>query len=159
MDAEAPAARVYTTRLQKGGALVGEMRALLLAWDDRTGLVDELVTSNVLGHGSRMRARDVIMRTFIPRVVRSRPPGLWRARACFERGGAPRDATLALHFHLAAESEALLGDFSAWLHADRSADAPVVVEDCLRFLARSPSSYFPEGRWSETVSGKRRSWG
>ena len=144
----------YTTRLQKGGALLADMRALLLLWSDSSDCVDHLIARNALGHGSRGRARDVITRSFIPRFVRSRPPDLWRAMAIFERAGVPRDATLALHFHLAAEAEPLLSDFAVHVHADRRPGSAVTVDDALRFLRRSPSERFPDGRWSHDVGTK-----
>lgn len=144
----------YTTRLQKGGALVGEMRALLLSWRPERGTADDLVARNVLGHGSQARARDVINRTFIPRFVRSHPTDLWRTMVVFERAAVTRDVTLALHFHLAAESEPLLADCAAWLHADRPPGAAVSVDEIVRFMMRAPSDRFPAGRWTETVSRK-----
>lgn len=144
----------YTTRLQKGGALLADMRSLLLLWSDRSNCVDDLIARNALGHGSRGRARDVIMRSFVPRFVRSRPPDLWRAIAIFERAGVPRDATLALHFHLAADAEPLLADFAIHIHADRRPGATVTVDDVLRFLRGSPVERFPDGRWSPEVSTK-----
>jgi hypothetical protein len=144
----------YTTRLQKGGALLADMRALLLLWSDRSDCVDDLIARNALGHGSRGRARDVITRSFVPRFVRSRPPDLWRAMAVFERANIPRDATLALHFHLAAESEPLLADFALHIHADRGPGSAVTVDDVLRFLRRSPAERFPDGRWSTDVATK-----
>ena len=138
----------YTTRLQKGGALVADMRALLLAWSDAPGCADALIARNALGHDSRARARDVLQRVFIPRFVRSTPPDLWRPMAVFERAGVDRDVTLALHFHLAAEAEPLLGEFAAYLHADRGPEAVVSTDDVIRFLQRAPRERFPEGRWS-----------
>lgn len=153
MDGDA-APLPYTTRLLKGGALVGEMRTLLLAWRSGADNVRALVAQNALGHSSHARARDVITRTFVPRFVRSHPAELWRAMVPFERGEVPRDVTAALHFHLAAEADPLLADFAAWLHADRAPGAAVSVDDVLRFLARAPSHRFPAGRWTETVARK-----
>lgn len=134
--------------------MIGDMRSLLLAWSDRSDCADDLVARNALGHGSRARARDVITRTFVPRFVHSHPPNLWRSMAIFERAGVERDATLALHFHLAAEAEALLADFAMYIHADRAPDASVSVEDVLSFLQRSPTVRFPHGRWSPVVATK-----
>jgi len=59
--------RTYTTRLQKGGALVGEMRRLILEWDGTPECVERLKEANVLSSPTRRRARDVLIRTFIPR--------------------------------------------------------------------------------------------
>src|SRR3981081_238399 len=86
-----PPARVdeprYTTRLQKGGALVREMRLLVQHWDDRPGCPERLLRANVLSAPSRLRAWDAITRTFVPRFVNSRPADLWRSVGILDRAG------------------------------------------------------------------------
>ena len=79
----------YTSRLQKGGALLESMRALSLAWED--GQDDNLqLALNVSGLPSRYRASEVIRRMFIPRLVESDPPNLYRVAAVLERSGCVR---------------------------------------------------------------------
>jgi len=47
--------RIYTTRLQKGGALVAEMRRLVLEWDGTPDCLERLVEANVFSSPSRRR--------------------------------------------------------------------------------------------------------
>src|SRR5207249_4343346 len=68
------ALRPYTARLQKGGALVAEMRQLLLVWDGTPGCAERIVRTNVVSAPSRARALDIVTRTFVPRFVASQPP-------------------------------------------------------------------------------------
>jgi len=148
--------RPYTTRLQKGGALVAEMRRLVLEWDDKPDCLNRLVEANVLSLPSQRRTRDVITRTFVPRFVRSHPPDLWRPVSVVERAGWSRESLLPIHYYAAASAEPLLWDFAAEFLTDRAARGlpEVRTDDAVRFIWLASSDYFPDGRWSPTVSLK-----
>ncbi len=45
----------YTARLQKGGALLSDIRRLLLEWDGDLGSAERIVRDNVLALPSRAR--------------------------------------------------------------------------------------------------------
>jgi hypothetical protein len=47
--------RVYTTRLQKGGAVLAEMRRLLLEWDGTPGCAERILQRNPVSAPSRTR--------------------------------------------------------------------------------------------------------
>lgn len=146
----------YTTRLQKGGALLADMRRLLLEWDGRPDCADRVIRENTLALPSRARSLDVVTRTFIPRFVRSTPPNLWRSVAVLERGGWSEEALRPIHYYAAAAAEPLLWDFvTQWLapRYDRG-QKDVSPRDVLAFLAEAPNGRFPDGRWSETVATK-----
>ncbi len=148
--------RVYTTRLQKGGALVAEMRRLVLEWDGTPDCLERLVSANVLSSPSRRRARDVMIRTFMPRFVRSDPPDLWRSVSVLERAGWRRESLLPIHYYAAASAEPLLWDFAVDFLAGREGrgQPEVRTEDAVQFIRQSPSDRFSNGRWSATVSLK-----
>jgi hypothetical protein len=148
--------RLYTTRLQKGGALVAEMRRLTLEWNDAEGCAERLVASNVLSWPSRRRARDVITRVFIPRFVRSNPPDLWRPVSVLERAEWSRESLLPIHYYAAAAAEPLLWDFAIEFLVDREIRGlpEVRTDDAVRFIRLAPADRFPNGRWSPTVSLK-----
>ncbi len=148
--------RVYTTRLQKGGALLAEMRRLTLEWDGTPDCTDRLLQTNALSAPSRARLRDVITRTFVPRFVESRPPDLWRAAAILERAGWRPESLAPIHYYAAAASETLLWDFVLEVLDGRPgwAGREVRTADVLRFLEALPDSRFPAGRWSKTVRTK-----
>jgi len=146
----------YTTRLQKGGALLADMRRLLLEWDGSPDCAERVVRENVLALPSRARSLDVVTRTFVPRFVRSSPPELWRAVAVLERAGWDEAMVRPVHYYAAACAEPLLWDFATeWLapRHDRG-QRDVSTRDVLNFLAEAPAKRFPDGRWTETVSIK-----
>jgi hypothetical protein len=145
----------YTTRLQKGGALVREMRLLVQHWNGRPGCPEQLLRANVISAPSRLRAWDAITRTFVPRFVSSRPADLWRSLGILERAGWGAERLLPIHYYAAAAAEPLLWDFVAGDLAERHAlgQSAVRTDDVLRFLRQAPESRFVgRRRWTSTVS-------
>jgi hypothetical protein len=132
------------------------MRRLVVEWDGSPGCLERIIEGNVLSSPSRRRARDVLIRTFIPRFVRSNPPDLWKSVAVLERAGWPRESLLPIHYYAAAASEPLLCDFAVDLLAESQGrgQPEVRTEDAVRFIRQAPSDRFPNGRWSPTVSLK-----
>lgn len=142
----------YTSRLQKGGALLDTMRQLTLSWNSEG---DAHATSGVAGLPSNRRAHDVVIRAFIPRFVESEPPALWRVAAMLERAGADRSLILPLHYYATAASESLLWDFvTEELFPKAGTEAGVSTNDVLRFLERKPDEAFGDRRWTFTVATK-----
>lgn len=146
--------RVYTTRLQKGGALLSEMRRLVLEWDGTPACAERIIRTNVLSARSRARARDVLTRTFIPRFVDSEPPALWRPIGELERARWPQGALLPIHYYAAAAAEPVVWDFVVEALSPRYARSQpeVRTDDVLRFLDEAPDGRFPAGRWTKAVS-------
>jgi len=143
--------RRYTTRLQKGGALLDSMRALTLAWDEHKGAAEQPAASTI-ALPSRHRVRDVVQRAFIPRLVKSRPPHLWRVAAALERAGADRSVVVPIHYYATAASEPVLRDFVIEDLFPRAGTAQEIrTEDVLRFLDRKPDEVFGVRRWAPTV--------
>lgn len=146
--------RRYTTRLQKGGALLDSIRALTLVWGDADSDADHLA-ANVIGLPSRHRVRDVVQRAFVPRLVESTPPNLWRAAAALERAGADRSVIVPVHYYATADSEPLLWDFVVEeLYPRAGTGQEVSTEDVLRFIDRRPDELFASRRWTATVATK-----
>lgn len=152
--ARSPAGRrVYTARLTKGGALLHEMRTLVLVWDDSVECAERIVHENLLAHRSRVRSRDVIAQLFVPRFVRSTPPGLFRPLAVFEHASWPLRALLPIHFYAAAFADPLIWDFVdqvVVMHHARGL-LEIGVDDVMRFLDNAPAERFPAGCWSMAV--------
>ena len=148
--------RVYTTRLQKGGALIDDMRRLILEWDCRADASKRIVASNLLSSPTRARSHDVLIRAFNPRFVRSTPPDIWHPLAIFERAGWSREQLLPFHYYLAAAAEPLMWDFvvDELGHRAGTGRLEVSVADIHRFLEDAPLGRFPSGRWTPTVSTK-----
>jgi hypothetical protein len=146
-------ARVYSTRIIKGGALIADMRLLTAAWDGQPGCAERLLERGVLSHLSRKRADDVIREVFIPRFVRSEPSELWEPLATLERAGWGLDRIRPIHYYAAAWAEPLLADVVLDLLEPRYAGGTREVEvgDTQRFLAKAPAERFPAGRWPDAI--------
>jgi len=149
-------AGTYTTRLQKVGALLPEMRRLLLEWDDGPECVARVIEQNLVASPSRLRTRDIVQRGFVPRYVESTPPTIWRALAVLEHADWPVRSMAALHYYCCASSERLMWDFvTEWVATRYSLGLrDVRTSDVLAFLDTAADSRFPDGRWSPTVSVK-----
>ncbi len=147
--------RRYTTRLQKGGALLEEMRELIRTWDGDPRTLEAAIERNALARPTRARMRDVVIRAFIPRFVRSNPPGLWRPCATLENAGWSAAELLPLHYYATAAAEPVLWDFvTGPLGAKvERGERQVTTGDVVRFLASAPRERFSRGRpWSPTVA-------
>ncbi|HLC40739.1 MAG TPA: BrxA family protein [Methylomirabilota bacterium] len=143
----------YTTRLQKGGALLDSMRALTLRWGDSTG--NEHLGNNSIGLPSRRRVRDVVGRAFMPRLVNSNPPDLWKLLAVLERSGVDRSVIVPIHYYAAAASEPLMWDFVIEeLSQIAGTSREVTTDDALRFLRARPIELFDGREWTSTVATK-----
>lgn len=144
----------YTTRLQKAGALIDEMRQIMLAWNEGVTGREGIVSRNLVASPSRMRMNDIVMRAFMPRFVESTPPGLWRPIAALDRGGWDRAALAAVHYYATAAAEAVLWDFVVGGLVGRlgSGQRQVGVATVRGFLDGAPDWRFPKGRWSDEVA-------
>jgi hypothetical protein len=71
---------IYTTRLQKGGALLDDMRQLVRAWSEAPVATqrDTGVRTNILNKDTRTRLADVYRRAFLPRFVDGPIPNAWK---------------------------------------------------------------------------------
>ena len=145
---------IYTSRLQKGGALLEVMRALCLAWEEGKGDPLQLAL-HVASLPGRHRAQDVIRRTFVPRLVDSNPADLWRTAAALERASADRSIVVPLHYYLTADSEPLLWDFVAdELFPLAGSGQEVNTARMVRFIDSKPDECFGGRRWTPTVTTK-----
>jgi len=108
-----PGRWVYTSRLQKGGALLSDMRQLVRTWSDAP--VDEQrdsgVRSNILNKQTRTRLADVYRRAFLPRFVEGPIPNAWKLVRPLEDVGAPIQTLRPVYYWITAKAEPLLADF------------------------------------------------
>jgi hypothetical protein len=142
----------YNTRIQKGGALIEEMRQLVRAWQE--GPADEqkqaAIRANVLNKGTRVRAADILRRTFIPRFVEGPIPNAWKLVRPLEDVEAPPQIVKSVYYWISAKAEPLIADFSREFLFSRMAAARAGVEqsEVLNWLSSKGC------RWSPTVSIK-----
>jgi hypothetical protein len=103
----------YTSRIQKGGALLDDMRLLVRSWSNGcvTQQRDRMVVENVLGKESRARAVDTYQRAFLPRFIQGSPAAAWKIVRQLEDREVPVDILRPVYYWITARSEPLLYDF------------------------------------------------
>lgn len=142
----------YTTRLQKGGALLDDMRQLVREWSDAPAaeLRESGIRKNVLNKDTRTRLADVYRRTFLPRFVHGPIPNAWRLVRPLEDARAPFEIVRPVYYWISAAAEPLLGDFCREFILPRQAivRAGIGTLDVVNWLNGKGSP------WSETVATK-----
>lgn len=144
--------RKYNTRLQKGGALIEEMRQLVRFWT--TASTEELrataIRANVLNKATRARSADILRRTFLPRFLDGPIPNAWKLVRPLEDVGASPQLLKPVYYWISAGSEPLIADFSREFLFPRLATAHVGIEqsEVLAWLENKGCG------WSPTVSIK-----
>ena len=144
-----------TSRLQKGGALLGDMRRLVGSWS--AGIASEDASAFVmrtLGKPSLARAKDTYVRAFRPRFLEGTPPEAWRLARSLEDMAADPETIKAFYFWITARSEKVLYHYVAdeLMALRTSAHRQIKVEDVIRWLRERLHSSGKE--WSPTVTRK-----
>ena len=134
-----PGPWIYKTRLQKGGALLDDMRQLVRTWSDAPVAEqrDSGVRSNILNKGTRTRLADVYRRAFLPRFVAGPIPNAWKLVRPLEDVGAPIHLVRPVYYWISAKAEPLLGDFCREFILPRQAlvRGGIGTEEVLTWLA------------------------
>jgi hypothetical protein len=143
---------IYTTRLQKGGALLDDMRQLVRSWSDAPVAAqrDRGVRSNILNKDTRTRLADVYRRAFLPRFVDGLIPNAWKLVRPLEDVEAPIHIVRPVYYWISAMAEPLLGDFCREFILPRQAivQAGIGTEEVLHWLNGKGCP------WSPTVATK-----
>ena len=146
---------LLNSRLQKGGALLPDMRRLVCAWTEEVRDDDVLVfVMRTLAKPSLARARDTYIRAFRPRFLDGDPPRAWKLARALEDESADAATTKAFYFWITARAEAALYGFvtDELMSARASGNRQVKVEDTMRWLRDRLRT---DGRsWSPTVTRK-----
>ncbi len=147
-----PSPWIYTTRLQKGGALFDDMRELVRVWYDAPAKAqrDSGVRGNILNKGTRTRLADVYRRAFFPRFVDGPIPNAWKLVRPLEDVGAPISILRPVYYWITAQAEPLLGDFCSEFILPRQAivRAGIGPEEVVSWLDEKGCP------WSKTVELK-----
>jgi len=123
----------YTSRLQKGGALLEDMRQLVRHWSEDPAKAQQHagMRSNILNKETRSRLTDVYQRAFLPRFVNGPIPNAWRLVRALEDAGASAAVLRPVYYWITTTAEPLLGDFCREVLYPRQADARVGVDTAL----------------------------
>jgi len=149
--------KVYTSRLQKGGAVLEDMRVLVRGWSgnrEEGNSDDQLILQNVLGKTTRARAKDVYRRAYKPRFLKGDPPEAWKFIRLLEDREIESVVLTPIYYWVTARSEPILYDFVADFVMDRSMshDPRVRIEEVAGWISRRLKERDQE--WTETVTLK-----
>lgn len=119
----------YTSRLQKGGALLEDMRQLVRHWseDSRRWQRGAGLHTMILNKGTRNRLDDVYRRAFLPRFLKGPIPNAWRLVRALEDANASIAVLRPVYYWITARAEPVLGDFCREVLYSRQADARMGV--------------------------------
>ncbi len=148
--------KTYTTRLQKGGALLEDMRVLVRSWNDEGNdkQRDHVIIENVLGKKTKMRAGDIYRRAFLHRFIKGDPPDAWKIVRPLEDREVPLEILRPVYLWITARSEPLLYDFaSEEIHSkNRSQDLAVRVDETATWIRKRVIEQHQA--WTDTVTTK-----
>jgi hypothetical protein len=146
----------YNSRLQKGGALLDDMRLLVRHWSEQAAgdQRDALVLENLLGKGTRARAADTYRRAFLPRFVEGDPPKAWRIARAIEDRELPIEVVRPVYYWITARSERLLYDFvtDELFPRSRGHDPSVRTDETSAWITGRLQKH--RKSWSPTVTTK-----
>lgn len=146
----------YNSRLQKGGALLEDMRLLVRNWQNGgiNGQRDTVVAENLLGKHTRARAADTLRYTFLPRFVNGHPPQAWKIVRALEDRNLPVEILRPVYYWITARNERLLYDFvhtELFCHSKSQTQGITTDEVCSWISAQLATC---GKRWSPTVTAK-----
>jgi hypothetical protein len=151
-DTATPSTWIYTTRLQKGGALFDDMRQLVRLWGETSAdaVRENSVRSNILNKGTRVRLQDIYRRTFLPRFVDGPIPNAWKFARPIEDANAPVQIVRPVYYWISARGEPLMADFCREFIFPRQAivRSGIGTEEVLAWLREKGCP------WSQTVATK-----
>jgi hypothetical protein len=124
--------------LQKGGALLDDMRQLVRTWNDAPFEEQRAsgIRSNILNKQTRNRLADVYRRAFLPRFITGPIPNAWKLVRPLEDAQAPNQILRPVYYWITANAEPILGDFCREVIFPRQSivRAGIGTEDVLRWL-------------------------
>lgn len=140
--------------IQKGGAMLGDTRRIVEAWDDSADAdtnLERITATNALGKKSRKRSDDVLLRILRPRFVDPNPDVVPSLRALLD---SPRSFSEACFYETARDDQLLAafaeGPIFDWYSAGR---VGVTVEETKAWLeALAQDGRLPQ--WTDTVRTK-----
>lgn len=149
--------RNYTTRLQKGGALLDEIRIIVRNWSDDEPWEEQsrkIIQDNILGKKSRSRAVDVYRRVFSLRFLKGDPPEAWKIVRSLENANVTLEILIPVYYWITARSDDLLYDFvvDEILPRSKSYDLAVRVDETALWIQEKLSLL--NQSWTETVTLK-----
>lgn len=145
----------FSTRLQKGGALIADMRSIVTAWTEGLEKGDPVsVISRTLPKATPARLKDTYIRAFKPRFLNGSPPQAWKVLRVLEEASADFQVLRAFYYWITARAELPLYGFvdEVVLPMHRSGRFDIRVEDAVAWLGRKTKE--AGLAWTPTVTLK-----
>ena len=101
-----------TSRIQKGGALLGDMRQLVCQWGRKPeGIAPGRFVRDVLPKATQARANDTYIRAFQPRFIEGSPKNAWKLCSVIEEALPATELISPFYYWLTARAEPILYRF------------------------------------------------
>jgi hypothetical protein len=126
-----------TSRLQKGGALLPDMRQMVGLWSEKLTRTDPIpLLTRSLPKTTMARVKDTFTRAFRPRFISGNPPDAWRMARVLEDQNANVEVVRPLYYWITARAESALYGFVTdliWARA-RSGQSAIRIEEAIAWL-------------------------
>jgi hypothetical protein len=143
----------YNSRLQKGGALLEDMRALVRGWSDEGAAKSNRSGKAHLQKATGARAHDTLIRVFLPRFVNGNPPGAWQIIRPIEDRDAEPEVLRPLYYWVTARNDCLLYDYvSIELRAIAASGERRIRQDDTRLWIKKQLKAVGQSVWSDSVT-------
>jgi len=126
----------YNTRIQKGGALLEDMRLLVRSWEEDSADTGVEVR-RLLGKKTLARSRDTMVRAFTPRFLQGDPPNAWKIVRLLEDRNTEPEFLRPVYYWITARSDRLLYEFvtKELIHVAGSGDGSVRIDETATWIS------------------------
>jgi hypothetical protein len=147
----------YTTRLQKGGALIEDMRIIVRNWSDeldKNTQIQQFLKDNVLGKFTKTRSTDTLRRAFSHRFLEGDPPDTWKIVRPLEDAEVEIEIIRSIYYWVTARSDPLMYDFviDEIFPRSKGHDLNIQIKETAYWIKERVSSQ--NQLWTETVTLK-----
>jgi len=147
--------KTYTSRLQKGGALLEDMRLLVRNWAEEASWDEQrqqIILENTLGKKTKIRSNHIYGYTFSQRFLKGNPPEAWKIVRPLEEREVPVEILRPVYYWITARSEPLLYDFvlDEILERSKSPDLSIRVNETKNWVMKKLSDQSQS--WSQAVT-------
>jgi hypothetical protein len=144
-----------TSRIQKGGALLGDMRQLVCHWGEKPANVAAgRFVKDILPKATQARANDTFIRAFQPRFLEGSPKNAWVLCAALEECLPSVEVASAFYYWITARAESILYRYvtEELFQQARSGVNHVTSVDVASWIQRTTAE--DDKAWSDVVNIK-----
>lgn len=145
--------RAYNTRIQKGGALLDDMRMLVRSWEEDNSET-RVEIRRLLGKKTLARSQDTLIRAFSPRFIKGDPQNAWKIARLIEDRNPEPEIIHPIYYWITARNDRLLYEFvtKELIHVAGSGDGSVRIDETTSWISDQITKAGQE--WSPTVTLK-----